>query len=254
MRVAGHVPRSVSAEEASDSGVGSLEHLLQIPISCTPAESVALVPRFPIQRVLGLCTSRDLAPLFARLVRNGTRVVPTLTPGYEIAHWPKRDLPGDAYAQYLPDTLRRFVREIFPMAPDVPADADVTGQALFEKRVALVGQLHRAGVVILPGTDAPLRNSPPGFGLHSELALFARAGMTPFEALRAATLEPARFFGMLDSLGSVAPGKLADLVLLDADPLAEIGNARQVAAVIANGRLFDVPARRALLRAAAAAR
>jgi hypothetical protein len=254
MRVAGHVPRSVSAEEASDSGVGSLEHLLQIPIPCTPAESLALVPRFPVQRVLGLCTSRDLTPLFARLVRNGTWIVPTLTPGVEIARWPRRDLPGDAFAAYLPDTLRRFVREIFPMPPDVPADANVTGLALFEKRVALVGMLHRAGVALLPGTDAPLRNSPPGFGLHSELALLVRGGLTPFEALRAATLEPARYFGMLDSLGSVAPGKLADLVLLEANPLADIGNARRVSAVIANGRLFDAAARRALLREAAGAR
>jgi imidazolonepropionase-like amidohydrolase len=237
LRSGGHVPRSVTAAEASDSGLGSLEHLLQIPIPCTPAESLALAPRFPIQGMLGRCTSADLAPLFSRLVRNGTAVVPTQVAAYEISHWPLTDLPGDAYARHLPDTLRRFVTQIFQIPPGVPADAHRTGQALFAKRLALVGAMHRAGVVLLAGTDAPLRNSPPGFGLHEELALLVRAGLSPFAALRAATLAPARWFGMQDSLGTVAPGQLADLVLLDADPLADIRNLRGIRAVVQQGRV-----------------
>jgi imidazolonepropionase-like amidohydrolase len=237
LRAGGHVPRSITAAEASDSGLGTLEHLLQIPISCTPAESLALVPRFPIQAMLGRCTGTDLAPLFARFVRNGTAIVPTLVAAYEISHWPRTDLPGDAFASHLPDTLRRFVAGIFPMPSGIPADAHLTGRALFEKRLALVGAMHRAGVVVMAGTDAPLRNSPPGFGLHQELALLVRAGLPPFAVLRAATLEPARYFGMQDSLGTVAPGKLADLVLLDASPLEDIRNLRKVRAVIQQGRV-----------------
>lgn len=248
LRVAGHVPRSITPAEASDSGVGSIEHMLQVPIPCAPAESLALQPRFPIQRVLGTCTSVDLAPLFARFVRNGTYVVPTLVAAYEIALWPTRALPGDKFAAFLPDTLRRFVAAIFPMPTDIPSDADKVGRALFEKRLALVGTMHRAGVRILPGTDAPLRNSPPGFGLHQELVLLARAGMPPFQILRAATLEPARYFGMLDSLGTIAAGKVADLVLLGGNPLTDIGSVGRIDAVVANGRLIDAKARRALLR------
>jgi imidazolonepropionase-like amidohydrolase len=100
--------------------------------------------------------------------------------------------------------------------------------------------MHRAGVRVMAGTDAPLRNSPPGFGLHEELAWLVRAGLSPFDALRAATLEPARFLKLEDSVGTIAPGKLADLVLLDANPLADIGNTRRVSAVVANGRLFEI--------------
>ena len=237
LRTGGHVPRSISAAEASDSGLGTLEHLLQIPIPCTPAESLALAPRFPIQGMLGRCTSADLAPLFARLVRNGTAVVPTQVAAYEISRWPLTELPGDAYARYLPDTLRRFVTQIFQIPPGVPADAHRTGEALFAKRLALVGAMHRAGVVLLAGTDAPLRNSPPGFGLHEELALLVRAGLSPFAALRAATLAPARWFGMEDSLGTIAAGKLADLVLLDANPLSDIRNLRRIRAVVQQGRV-----------------
>jgi imidazolonepropionase-like amidohydrolase len=248
MVFAGHVPRVAGAADASDSGQRSIEHLLTIPMPCTSAESLALVPRFPMQSSLGRCSSEELASLFARFVRNGTWMTPTFTAQYELAVWPGRDVPGDAFAKYLPDTLRRFVAQIFPMPDSIPADADVTGRAVFEKRLALVGAMHRAGVRILTGTDAPLRNSPPGFGLHEEFVLLVRAGLSPFEVLRAATLEPARYFGMLDSTGTVAPGKLADLVLLDANPLADIRNTRKVAAVVANGRLMDARAREAVLR------
>jgi len=245
LQVAGHVPRSITAREASDSGLTSLEHMLQIPTPCTPAESLALAPRFPIQGVLGRCTSEDLGPLFRRLVANRTWVVPTLVAQYEIAAWPKRELPGDSVASVLPDTLRRYVAQIFPMPDSIPPDADVVGRALWEKRIALVGAMYRAGVGILPGTDAPLRNSPPGFGLHQEMALLARAGLSPFEVLRVATLEPARYLGALDSLGTIAAGKVADLVLLAADPLADVGNLRRVDAVLANGRLLEMRAPRA---------
>jgi imidazolonepropionase-like amidohydrolase len=237
---AGHVPRTVLPTEASDSGQRSIEHLLTIPNQCTAEEVRTLAPRFQVQSALGRCETGDLAPLFARLVRNDTWVVPTLVAQLEVAKWPNRELPGDSLARYLPDSLRTFVLGIFPMPRDVPEGADVVGLALFQKRVQIVNALHRAGVHIMTGTDAPLRNSPPGFGLHEELAWFVRAGLSPFDALRAATIEPARFLGALDSLGTVEAGKLADLVLIDANPLEDIANARRVSAVVANGRLFEV--------------
>jgi imidazolonepropionase-like amidohydrolase len=248
-KVAGHVPRSITAQEASDSGLTTLEHMLQIPTPCTPAESLVLAPRFPVQSVLGRCTSGDLEPLFATFRRNGTWIVPTLVAQYEVAHWPKRDLPGDSVARYLPDTLRQYVAQLFPMPDSIPPEANAVGEALWAKRIALVGAMYRAGVGILPGTDAPLRNSPPGFGLHQELELFARAGLSPFDVLRMATLDPARSLDALDSLGTVAPGKVADLVLLNADPLADVHNLRAIEAVIANGRVFEAEARAALMRA-----
>lgn len=245
---AGHVPRVVGAADASDSGLASIEHMLSIPTPCTPAESLALQPRFPVQAALGRCSSEELGPLFVRLRRNGTWVTPTLTAQVEVAGWPGRSLPGDSLAGYLPDTLRRFVAGIFPMPDSVPPGADSVGGAMFAKRVALVGRIYRAGIGVLAGTDAPLRNSPPGFGLHEELLWLTRAGLTPWEALRAATLDAARFLGLTDSLGTIAPGKLADLVLLDANPLADIRNTRRITVGVVNGRLLDSAARRAMLR------
>lgn len=242
MPFAGHVSRLVGSANASDSGQRSIEHLLAIPAPCTPAESLALQPRFPVQSALGRCSSVDLAPLYARFVRNHTWITPTFTAQYEVAIWPTHEVPGDSLAHYLPDSVRRYVAQIFPMPDSIPPGADSVGRAMFAKRLAQVATMYRAGVRVLTGTDAPLRNSPPGFGLHQELELLVAGGMSAFDVLSAATLEPARYFGMLDSAGTVAPGKLADLVLLDANPLINIRNTRRIAAVILNGRLQNRPA------------
>lgn len=84
-----------------------------------------------------------------------------------------------------------------------------------------------------------MERQPPGFSLHVEIATYAEEGLTPLEALQTATLNPAKALHATDSLGTVAVGKLADLVLLDADPLTDITNTTAIRAVIANGRYFD---------------
>jgi imidazolonepropionase-like amidohydrolase len=243
----GHVSQAVGAQAASDSGQRSIEHMLAIPLPCTPAESLALRPRFPVQAAIGRCRSADLAPLYASFVRNNTWVTPTLTAMVEVASWPRRNVPGDSLAKYLPDTLKRFVAGIFPMPDSIPSGADSVGEALFRMRQAQIVEMRRAGVGIMTGTDAPLRNSPPGFGLLEEMTLLARGGLSSREVLRAATLEPARYLAMADSLGLVAPGMLADLVLLDANPLTDIGNVRRINTVIANGRVHDPNDRRRII-------
>jgi imidazolonepropionase-like amidohydrolase len=247
---AGHVSQAVGSANASDSGQKSIEHMLGIPAPCTPAESLALRPRFTVQTAVGRCSSTELSALYARFVRNGTWVTPTFTAAVEVATWPRHDVPGDSLARYLPHALREYVAEIFPMPDSIPVGADSVGQAMLTKRLRQAETMRRAGVHILTGTDAPLRNSPPGFGLHEELALLVRGGMSPFNALRSATYEPVVYFGMLDSAGTISSGKLADLVLLDANPLENIANTRSIHTVLANGRRVDreMILRRALVR------
>jgi len=245
----GHVARVVGAGNASDSGQRSIEHLLAVPLPCTPAESIALVPRHPVQSAIGRCSSEDQAPLYAKLVRNHTWVTPTFVAAVEVASWPGRVVPGDSLAPYLPAELKAYVAGIFPIPDSFPSGADSVGRAMLALRLAQATAMRRAGVGVLAGTDAPLRNSPPGFGLHEELTLFVRGGMTPLEALVAATLEPARYFERDSTMGTVETGKVADLVLLAGDPLEDIANVRRIVAVIAAGRLYDEAARRALLTA-----
>jgi imidazolonepropionase-like amidohydrolase len=101
-------------------------------------------------------------------------------------------------------------------------------------------EMHRAGVRILPGTDVAVALMYPGFSLREELQYFVdKIGMTPMEALVSATRSAAAFSGMQDSLGTIQVGKLADLVLLDADPLTDIRNVGRIHAVVARGVLFD---------------
>jgi imidazolonepropionase-like amidohydrolase len=109
------------------------------------------------------------------------------------------------------------------------------------------GDLNKAGVKLLAGTDTPQPFVYPGFSLHEELELLVRSGLTPLEALRTATYNPADFLGALDSLGTIGRGKLADLDLLDANPLTDIRNTRRISAVIANGRVYDRAALNGLL-------
>jgi len=104
----------------------------------------------------------------------------------------------------------------------------------------MVGAMHHAGVPFMAGTDAaPGVYIMPGFSLHDELANLVEAGFTPMEALQTATSNPAKFLGIESSFGSIDPGKIADLVLLRADPLVDIKNTQKINAVIANGRTFD---------------
>jgi imidazolonepropionase-like amidohydrolase len=107
---------------------------------------------------------------------------------------------------------------------------------VFQKQLEVVGMMNRAGVRFISGTDTANPYVFPGFSLHDELALLVQAGLTPAEALRTATINPAKYFDMEKSLGTVEKGKMADLVLLDANPLTDINNTRKIAAVISGGR------------------
>jgi len=113
--------------------------------------------------------------------------------------------------------------------------------------------MREAGVRIMAGSDVAVLNVFPGLSLHEELRLFVDSvGMSPMEALASATQKPAEWLGLADSVGTIAPGKVADLVLLDADPLANIDNTRRVSAVVLRGKLFrqtDLDALRAAVRA-----
>ncbi|MBV9202292.1 MAG: amidohydrolase family protein, partial [Alphaproteobacteria bacterium] len=100
----------------------------------------------------------------------------------------------------------------------------------------IVAALNRAGVKVLSGTDTPNPYTYPGFSLHDELGLLVKAGFTPMAALQTATLNPAIFFGLRNTLGTVERGKVANLVLLDANPLEDINNTRRIAAVVVGGR------------------
>jgi len=134
-------------------------------------------------------------------------------------------------------TWKRFTEQI---VHEFNTDDLATRKRFVEKELEVVNAMHRAGVPFLAGTDTP----PgvyifPGFSLHEELQRFVAAGFTPLEALQTATLNPAKFLGMEDRLGTIEKGKLADMVLLDANPLDDVANTQKIAGVVANGRYLS---------------
>jgi len=149
--------------------------------------------------------------------------------------------PGDAdYAQdprfsYLrADERARWLR----IAHDLGAEEREVASKRWAVARKVVASLERAHVPVLAGTDSPMPGVYPGYALHDELERLVDSGYSPAEALRAATLLPATFLHIDAELGSVATGKRADLVLLDADPLRDVRNARRIDAVVLDGRLL----------------
>ena len=102
----------------------------------------------------------------------------------------------------------------------------------------LTNKMHQQGVPIGAGTDTPIRLSVPGYSLHSELEMLVLAGLTPLQAIGAATIEPARYFSIETELGQIAAGMKADLVLLDQNPMEDITNTKSIGQVITKGKVM----------------
>ena len=239
--VAGHVPLSVTPEEASEAGMDSFEHLLRLASYCVrdPGEAGPGAEDWNgAERLRNLASPQECLGTFSTMARNGTHIVPTLVVLGAYANIRALSDPADPRRRYLP----AHILELWDSRSRDEALTDAVLaylDAIHDAAAALVPVAHGAGVQVLAGSDTPNPYVYPGSGLHDELEELVRAGLSPLDALRAATLNPARYFDALDSLGTVEAGKLADLVLLEANPLDEIGNTRRIEAVIANGRLFD---------------
>jgi imidazolonepropionase-like amidohydrolase len=178
--------------------------------------------------------------LFAQFRRNSTWQVPTLTVHRAMGYMNDSHFTSDPRVAYMSGDVRRRwdPANDFRFRRWRPQDFELHRQ-LFKADEQMVGIMFRAGVPLLAGTDVMNPYCLPGFSLHDELALLVESGLTPLAALQAATLRPAEFLGRTSELGSVAPGKRADLVLLSADPLADIHNTTQIQAVWLRGKYFD---------------
>lgn len=275
--VAGHVPEAVSAFEAARSGQRSIEHSSPILpgdggilLSCSSKEDELRTELLAIKRdaaapnanrqslrlrqralqiqMLDTYDARKCQGLFALLKQRNVWVVPTQI-------WAKRLLPLnaedgiDTLAQpWLPlQTRNRFAQRRVEGIKVTAPESFALRLRIAEKTRELVGTMWRAGVPMLAGTDALDGDVIPGLSLHQELELMVQAGLTPMEALQTATRNAAQYLGAAKSRGTIEMGKLADLVLLDADPLQDIRNTQKIHAVIRQGRLISTQQRQALL-------
>jgi imidazolonepropionase-like amidohydrolase len=238
----GHVPDKVRMREVVEAGQKSVEHLMGIFEGCSTQEDKFIKGEGNLKMLLGTQDKQRCDALIKLLAEHQTWQVPTLAwqRGGEFLDQPDpKRAPLDKYvpAYWRDVTWRRFNDE---MMPDLLRDPLPLRKEFFARNLQIVGAMHRAGVPFLAGTDAaPGVYIMPGFSLHDELANFVEAGFTPMESLQTATSNPAKFLGTEASMGSVESGKIADLVLLTANPLDDIHNSRKISAVLSNGRLYD---------------
>ena len=244
--VVGHVPYSVTLIEASDNGLQTLQGAVFLLFECIPGDVLEYRKKAEKVRASGDLyakykfaanipySEKKAAEVFARLVKNNTWVCPALLTrrvgDYNL-------IMADPRLKYLPLSVRDQVKDY--------ARANMTNEEIrnalrkfLERNLAVVGAMNDAGVGLVAGTDSFW----PGLHLQDELELLVRAGLSPMEALQAATYNAAKCLGLLDSIGTVERGKVADLVLLDSNPLQDIGNTRKIAAVVVGGKIFDKPA------------
>jgi imidazolonepropionase-like amidohydrolase len=256
---AGHVPDAVTAAEAADAGQRSIEHLTNVLRGCSRDELRLLREQSYVPR-----EKEAPAVAHARIVRWQRQLLDSYSPpaaegllarflGRNVWQTPTLVLLGNNAFPTLENTDRNDPRLGYiprPLAAlwmraraeqmrwvDEPESRQRA--QLYAKSAGLVAEMQNAGVKILAGTDSPAPYVFPGFSLHDELARLVEAGLTPAQALEAATRGPAEFLGTAKDSGTVAAGKFADLVLLDGNPLEDIRNTVRIRAVVVRGKLLD---------------
>jgi imidazolonepropionase-like amidohydrolase len=256
---AGHVPSSVTVVEASDAGQKSIEHFTGFLDACSTREAelrkagqdawlnLPEGQKFPsratlrplIRQSLDTFSPEKANALAAHLARNHTWQCPTLVVQRNMAFIQDPAIHNDPRVKYMPPGIASGWDPAgdFRLQDRTAEDYELARET-YRKLKELIAPMRRAGVEFLAGTDVLNPYCFPGFSLHDELGLLVEGGLTPMEALQAATLNPARYLGKEKDLGTIEKGKIADLVLLDANPLADIGNSRKIDSVVFGGKLL----------------
>lgn len=274
IEVSGHVPFRPGSLGAARLGYGSIEHARDLLYDCgrygpefrrasadfSDGKPGAARPG-NVERLSRTVSEYDpalCAAFLAQLAGTGVHYTPTHVTREMEARAGEAAYRNDPRRKYILAARNRNWEKDLDETAALPPEEKEALRRFFEHGLLITGMAYRAGVPIMAGTDASDTMILPGFSLHNELSLLAKAGLPPMEVLRSATAVPAAYLRRGDVLGGVAAGREADLVLLRANPLADIGNTRSIEAVIADGRLYDRAALDALLaqaeRAASASR
>lgn len=262
MTFCGHVPISVSAKEASEAGQKSIEHLSGVLLACSSDEhalreemnalqDAKTASRLSYARLLQASThpkrlldsydERKARALFAQFAKKRTWQTPTLVTlrAYALGNDPA--LTADPRLRFIPNAVRESWHLGTEWNPESRSASDsALAMRRFRKEMDMVREMNLAGVPLLAGTDVGNPYIFPGFSLHDELMLLAEAGLTPMQALQAATRNAAEYLGRLEETGTIEKGKRADLVLLKANPLDDFRNLNAVEAVFINGRRAEL--------------
>ena len=250
--VAGHLPPEVTVDEAITARQNSIEHLSGVILACSSEErNIRRLRSLAIERkdakALAGYAERALVTfdptragtLFERMARFSCYQVPTLVMLRRLTYTDADEVVRDPRLKYIPAEIRKSWED--PRVAKKAISEATVGllQSQYDRSAWIVEQMQRQGVPLMAGTDTGDPFTFPGYELHRELQLLVKAGLTPIEALRAATITPAKYLDADESLGLVAAGKIADLVLLDGDPLKDIRNTMKISGVILGGKYLS---------------
>ena len=237
---AGHVPITVNFAEAVEAGLKSNEHLICILLCCSTQEEkfkkeLKDAICYPRRKLYLETFSQEKADiLFHKIAQYNCWQCPTLTLCRSAAYRVDEEFRDDPRIKYIPQDIKYTWN-----LPSTISSVSFWTKKTYQKLLELIGAMRKVGVRFLAGTDVINPYCFPGFSLHDELDLLVQGGLTPMEALQAATLNAAEYLERLDSLGTIEQGKIADLVLLEADPLEDIRNTQKISSVVFNGTLYD---------------
>jgi hypothetical protein len=245
---AGHLPMQMRAEEAADAGLRSLEHARDFLFDCYAgsaefrAQARTQNPEPAVRRQMVDGFIPEICQRsFAAFVENGSWYVPTHVTRRLDALASDPTFRNDPRLRYIwPEIRQQWQRDADNMAAlaENPGDAEAM-LAFYEKGLEITGLAHEAGVRILLGTDSGDSYSFFGSSVHDELAELVKAGLSPAEALAAATISAAEFLRLEEDYGTVEPGKVADLLLLQENPLQDINHSRSIEGLLFNGNYYD---------------
>jgi len=248
MYLAGHLPFAVTAIEGIEAGQRSFEHAFFFIWGCYPGmlklrQTGDIYSAFTNEARSRMIAEHDATvceDLRARMVRSGATYVPTHTTRKLDAYALDSAFRSDPRLKYIPAPLRMmWLEDADNMARRAGEGGEKSYKAIYEFGLKQTGLAHKAGVVVLAGTDAPDSFVFPGLGMQDELDHFIRAGLSPLEALQTATLAPAQFLGLEGVAGIIAAGARADIVLLRANPIEDINAVEQIETVILAGTVYD---------------
>ncbi|GAC1467458.1 MAG: hypothetical protein PVSMB1_16490 [Gemmatimonadaceae bacterium] len=262
--LAGHLPNSVSAFEAADARQNSMEHLMGLMLACSSKEEELRKQRIAADVTHdGALALRTLAAtldsynpakaheLFEKLRRFDIRQTPTLNMRRRSALVGLEEDAANPHLKYVEQSIRKSWDDPVETASKYPPSTRDLLRREYDNLTVLVRDMSRVGVEMLAGTDSGDPFTVPGFALHEELELLVKAGLSPLDALRAATWEPARYFRKEDEMGAVKPNRFADLLVLDRNPLTDIKNTRAIYGLVLSGKYFTRRELDAMLASAA---
>ena len=249
LRTSAHTPYALTIDQAVDDGLSSIEHIDYLIKAGSPKEAEIGAAYAAGKVTYGAATdafvdSFDAAyarKAYRQLAAKGVYATPTLNMGRILAFLDREDHSRDEGLAYIGPGLRKTYEWRIERAAKATPEEVAARHKEHELSMKVLPMLQAAGIPILAGTDAGYLNSfnYPGEGLHDELELYVKAGLTPQQALASSVLTGPRFLGHADRYGAVQTGKAADLLILNANPLKSVAATRKISAVLLHGRLLD---------------